>query len=512
MSEAVSSHATTVIRPGGPSSLMDGGDPALSPGDLVGDYRVVKRLGSGGMGVVYLAEQQSLKRLVALKVLRASLLGHASHLNRFQREIHHLANISHPNIVSAIETGTDGDRLYVSMTFVPGDDLKERLRHGPAFTPQEALRVALELAKALRHAWDKHGIIHRDVKPANVIVTPEGEVKLMDLGISKRMGEDEDEGEGGAEVTQAGVLVGSPLYISPEQARGDKDLDFRTDIYSLGASLFHLLAGRPPFVADSSMAVVAMHLSAPLPDPAIFKPGLPHEVAPLLKKMMAKSKAERHASYGELIDELEVLLGRAPEPEPEPESEPEPELEPEPEPEPELGLEAAVPASSGVNARRLAVLLLLLVLFLAALAATVKKGLAAERRAEAERLFALAERFIVTNPPIPATLDKAREMLDAAIMAGDPPHVAKARKAWDQLQRRRLEALRQARESELAEALRRLESESNAFERDKRFDQAIRLWKDYRERGAFSKELEKQIDKNLDYLKNRKELDARGML
>lgn len=269
----------------------------------VGDYFIECGIGSGGMGEVYLAKQISMKREVALKILHRDLAADDKYLERFFREVRLLAQIEHPNVVRAIEAGMEGDLCYFSMEYAHGKDIKRHIDLKRRFSEQETLHIAIEIASALKYAWDKHKLIHRDVKPANVILTPDGEVKLMDLGISKRQSEN-------SEITLAGMMVGSPTYISPEQARAEKDMDFRADMYSLGASMFHMLAGEAPYDADSPVAVISMHLSAPIPDIRDRRPDISKATATLIMKMMAKDKMERYKTWDAAISQMEDILER----------------------------------------------------------------------------------------------------------------------------------------------------------------------------------------------------------
>ncbi len=269
----------------------------------VGDYFIECHLGTGGMGDVYLAKQISMKREVALKILRSDLASDSKYLERFFREVRLLAQIEHSNVVRAIEAGKEDDVCYFSMEYVHGKDLKRQIDLGRDFGEQETLRIAAEIVSALRYAWDKHKLIHRDVKPANIILTPDREVKLMDLGISKRQSEN-------SEITMAGMMVGSPTYISPEQARAEKDMDFRADMYSLGATMFHMLTGRPPYDAEAPVAVISMHLSAPVPDPREFRPDISAATAALIMRMMAKNKVGRYHSWAECMDTIDSILER----------------------------------------------------------------------------------------------------------------------------------------------------------------------------------------------------------
>jgi len=284
------------------SEKLSAPSPTFKKGARVGDYIIDRRIGLGGMGEVYTAEQVAMQRTVALKILQKDLSSDKIYLERFFREVRILAQIEHPNIVGAIEAGVDGETYFFAMNFVDGSDLKRLLDEGRVFSEEEVLKIAVDVSKALKKVWDKHKLLHRDVKPANIMLTPEGEVKLMDLGISKKIHGDD------AEITMAGMMVGSPQYISPEQAKAEKDVDFRTDMYSLGSTIFHLLTGKTPYDGDSGMAVVSHHLSSEVPDPRSVLPDISARTSKMIMKMMAKKKEDRFSSWDDLITEMESII------------------------------------------------------------------------------------------------------------------------------------------------------------------------------------------------------------
>ena len=493
------------------------------PGAKVGDYVLKSELGVGGMGTVYLAEQTSMGRDVALKILLPSLVANKSYLQRFQREIRNLANVDHPNVVTAIEAGSDGDKFFFSMTYVPGDDLKKRLEKGETLDGKEAFRIALELAKALKYAWDKHEMLHRDIKPANIIVTPSGEVKLMDLGISKRMDEDID-------LTMVGMMVGSPMYISPEQARGERNLDFRSDMYSLGATLYHLLTGRPPFDGDNSVAIVSRHFSDPIPDPRRIRPELPKLATRIITNMLGKKRSDRYATWNQLIEDIETLLADSAEP-----SEVEKsaarsdattisprstsKLAPAPMIETINGDEGSVfeflKATSTsmsqvcwqyvtcMNYKRIAVLLALLAATLAACVWILTKSIEAERLAKVKRSLIEAEAFMEANPPPGGTVESLK-MLNSVVAAGIPEYTAKARLDIDSI----VKMHTKAKEVEKLESVRRdleeLRRQARACENKGDLGKALEIWQGYQEKGQFAKELKIELDLSINLLKAQK--------
>ncbi|MBR1999004.1 MAG: serine/threonine protein kinase, partial [Lentisphaeria bacterium] len=230
----------------------------------IGDYVIESQIGSGGMGLIYKAKQISMHRIVALKVLRENLVSNQKYLDRFFREVRLLASMEHPNMVRVYEGGNDRGNVWFSMEYVQGDDLNLYLmRRTFKFSEYQARYIARRVAAALEYAWNYQRIIHRDVKPANIMLTKSGEIKLLDLGISKKL---DDDPNALGHTTADGLLVGSPTYMSPEQVSAGKDIDFRTDMYSLGITLYHILAGKAPYDGTSVVDVITQHFSAPIPD------------------------------------------------------------------------------------------------------------------------------------------------------------------------------------------------------------------------------------------------------
>lgn len=283
-----------------------GGSADFSSGQIIGrrigDYRILEWIAGGGMGTVYLAEQISMKRTVALKILHKSLSDDAIYLERFTREVRTLANLQHPNLVQAIEAGVSNGTAYFSMEYVPGLDLKRQIDQERFFMEVEVLQIGRSVAMAMAYAWNKSYLIHRDLKPANLILSENQSVKLLDLGISRQAKDIR------SELTAHGLMVGSPTYISPEQAKGEADLDFRADIYSLGVSIYHLLAGVPPYDSVNSVAVVSMHLAAPIPDICQVRSDVSRGTADMIIKMMAKNRKDRQSSWEDLIAEIEQQI------------------------------------------------------------------------------------------------------------------------------------------------------------------------------------------------------------
>jgi hypothetical protein len=267
----------------------------------LGEFEILEKLGHGGMGAVYKARQSSLGRLVALKVLPGNMANDDEFIVRFKAEARSAAALNHPGIVQVYAAGEDRGVHYFAMEYVDGESLQGRLERKGRIAPLEALAICTHVATALHHGWKRAQIIHRDIKPDNIFLSSEGEVKLGDLGLAKSLGTE------GSHLTQTGTSMGTPYYISPEQAHGEKAVDFRSDIYSLGCTLFHLISGQTPYTATTPMAVMIKHITQPPPDIFATWPQCPSPLGPLLSRMLAKDPAQRHQSYEELIrDMMEV--------------------------------------------------------------------------------------------------------------------------------------------------------------------------------------------------------------
>jgi serine/threonine-protein kinase len=255
------------------------------------------------MGAVYKARQVSMDRLVALKILPPKLARDKEFAERFLRETRASARVNHENIVRGIDAGPVGSTYYLAMEYVEGPSVREMIRSRGRLEPTEAVGIALQIARALAAASDA-GLIHRDVKPDNILVTPEGVAKLCDLGLAHVVSAG---GEGDPSLTQDGMVLGTPHYMAPEQARGEPNLDSRTDIYALGATLYMMLTGRVPFDGPTSAAVMARQIRDPFPDPRALVPDCPESVIAVMRKMVAKERSERYQSPRALAVELDSL-------------------------------------------------------------------------------------------------------------------------------------------------------------------------------------------------------------
>ena len=264
----------------------------------LGGFELIERIGSGAMGVVYKARQVAMDRVVALKVLKPSLSRNATFVERFLREARAAARLSHPNVVRGIDAGHDHGFHYFAMEFVDGPTVAQRLRDHGVIAEAEALRITRDVASALVEA-EERGIIHRDIKPGNLMLTRKGAAKLADLGLARR-----SDAEG--TLTLEGSAMGTPHYMSPEQARGERDVDVRSDIYALGATLFHMATGTTPFSGDTPAIIVARRLSEPTPNPRERAPGLSLATCRLILRMMDADRDKRFQTAQELLDAVEA--------------------------------------------------------------------------------------------------------------------------------------------------------------------------------------------------------------
>jgi eukaryotic-like serine/threonine-protein kinase len=266
-------------------------------------YEVLGRIHDGAMGTVFKARQISVDRIVAIKVLGATWARDADYVERFSRESLITAQLLHPNIVATIDAGVASGRPYLVMEYVRGLTLHELLEERGTCDERTALRIVLDLAGALRFLH-QHGLTHRDIKPANIILTPEGVVKLVDLGLARPLGDET------WAVAEAGMAVGTPEYMSPEQTRGQSDLDIRSDLYNLGATLFHLVTGRVPYGGKSVAEAMHRHASAriPLPAPESLNDALTSGLGAIVRKLMAWTREDRYRSPDDLIFDLARML------------------------------------------------------------------------------------------------------------------------------------------------------------------------------------------------------------
>jgi eukaryotic-like serine/threonine-protein kinase len=265
---------------------------------IAGRYELLELVGRGGMSTVWKAQDRLLDRTVAIKVLHEQFTQDEEYVERFRREARSVAQLSHPNIVTVIDRGEDGGRQYIVFEYVAGWNLKQVIERQGPLPIRDALLLALQMARALGFAHDR-GLIHRDVKPQNVLLNEDGQAKMTDFGIARSVDVDG--------VTITGTVLGTSEYIAPEQARGQR-VDALTDVYSLGVVLYELLAGGVPFQGENFVAVALRHVNEPPPDVLDRRPDCPPRVAMAIERAMAKRPEDRFQSMDELVSELEACL------------------------------------------------------------------------------------------------------------------------------------------------------------------------------------------------------------
>ena len=268
-------------------------------GTLLSDrFRLEEKIGSGGMSTVYRAFDETLERWVAIKLMHREISSDSDQLERFRREARAVASLNHPHVVTVIDFGEDDDHPYIVFEYVEGENLKDRLRRAGRLPVSEAVAYAIEIGRALECAH-AHRLVHRDVKPQNVLIDPEGRAKVTDFGIARSL-----EAEG---LTATGRVLGTTDYVAPEQALGE-DTTAQSDVYSLGICLFEMLTGDVPFKADSQVAVAMKHVKDPLPDIRMRRPEISAALASVVDRACAKETANRYASAHEMVHELEQAL------------------------------------------------------------------------------------------------------------------------------------------------------------------------------------------------------------
>ena len=263
----------------------------------IGGYKLVRRIGEGGMGEVYLAEQLSMHRTVALKILHGKWADDEEFRKRFLLEARAVGKLSHQNLIQVYDVGKYQGLYYFSMEFIDGVTVDDLIRHEGPMSVDKAIDIAQQLAEALRYL-SANDIVHRDIKPANIMMTKTGTVKLGDFGFIQSVHD--------AQLLQEGTTIGTPDYISPEQARGERNLDVRSDIYSLGASLYHMLSGRTMFTGSGSQ-VMRAHLDVKPPALADLRKDVPRTLVDLIERCLAKEPAMRYQTPDDLLRDLQLL-------------------------------------------------------------------------------------------------------------------------------------------------------------------------------------------------------------
>src|ERR1700753_1288447 len=267
----------------------------LSPGAIVDNrYRVLSRLGAGGMADVFLAEDQQLGRKVALKLLHRRFAADPDFVERFRREAQAAAGLQHPNVVSVYDRGNFEDTYYIAMEYLPGRSLKQLIRQEAPLDPIRAIDITIQILKAARFAH-RRGVIHRDLKPHNVIVDDADQAKVTDFGIARA---------GASDMTETGSIMGTAQYLSPEQAQGHA-VGEGSDLYSIGVVLYEMLTGRVPFDADAAVTIALKHVSEAPPPPSQFNPNIPPELEQTVLWVLNKNPSDRPADADQLITVLE---------------------------------------------------------------------------------------------------------------------------------------------------------------------------------------------------------------
>lgn len=311
----------TVITPGEGSSQKTSPKPAAKPTpaaapstsppaakpakpeepmpERMGNFRIIRKLGQGGMGAVYLAHQENLDRQVALKVMAPAVAQRPGFVERFYREARAMAKLDHPNVVRGFDVGEANGQHYVAMELIDGKSMQDWLNQLKQLDVGDALHVTIKAADALQHAHDM-GLIHRDIKPDNMLVTSKGVVKVSDLGLAKQVDEDNS-------MTQSGTGLGTPYYMPPEQARNAKHVDHRSDIYALGSTLYHFLTGRYPFTGESTLELILAKEKGTFTPANRVNKQVPERLALMIDKCLAKDPKHRYQSCNDLIRDLESL-------------------------------------------------------------------------------------------------------------------------------------------------------------------------------------------------------------
>lgn len=280
----------------------DGGssDKISRPDTMLGEFKLIRRLGRGGMSDVYLAEQTSLQRKVAVKVLKKELLSDPSSIQRFRTEATAAAGLNHPNIVQVYTIGEWKGLHYMVQEYVPGQNIREYVSKRGTPDSLLAVRIMRQIASAL-HQASLSGIVHRDIKPENILLNQNGDIKVADFGLAKLIQSTKD-----TSLTETGMTMGTPLYMSPEQIRGH-DVDHRSDLYSLGITCYHVLSGEAPYKGKDPLAIAMGHLNEKPVPLEHLRPDLPMPLVRIIARLMEKKREERYQSASQLLKDLKRL-------------------------------------------------------------------------------------------------------------------------------------------------------------------------------------------------------------
>lgn len=275
---------------------------SIQTGNVIEDHLIQDEIGHGAMGKVYLASHLLMNRQVAIKTISPKIRQDADSVEQFIQELQMGARLSHPNIVTVYTAGYVDGVYYISMQFIDGFDMNERIDKSGPMAESEALAVVAKVADAMSYAWNEYNMIHRDIKPENIRVSTRGDVMIMDFGLAKVRTDDSSNEEG--------LVIGTPDFMSPEQGEGRTDIDFRADMYSLGVVLLYLLTGRRPYIADNPFDVVAMHINRPLPAVKVLNADIKVSEATqaLINKMASKDRDERFTSWEEVSEAVDRII------------------------------------------------------------------------------------------------------------------------------------------------------------------------------------------------------------
>ncbi len=277
-------------------------EPTQQIPDKIGGYGVLNQIDEGGMGSVWKARRTSDGKTVALKILFKRLTGDLQFIQRFFLEASIGVKLDHPNLVKCLEVGESAGCYFMAQEFIDGEDLGDILKVRSKLPEAQALAITAAAARGMTHAHE-HGLIHRDIKPANLMLTRTGVVKVMDFGLARSNSEED------LRLTATGAVLGTPHYISPEQIESSDTLDARTDVYSLGITLFHMLTGRPPFIAKNMYDILTAHVKQAVPDPRTINPEISAETAKLVQWMCARDRNQRVPDMKRLTQSIAKVMG-----------------------------------------------------------------------------------------------------------------------------------------------------------------------------------------------------------